>query len=135
MSGCPFSSRRSLLAAAANVLATPTLAGGAGVQALRASIDDPGTNPMTRARGTDEQIPFHGRRQAGIITPQQTHMLLATFDLVTENASEVIGMLQNWTTAAARMTAGQTAGALGDNSSMPPADSGEAFGLGRGASP
>jgi deferrochelatase/peroxidase EfeB len=130
MSGCLFSSRRALLAAAASVLATPTLAGGAGAQAPGASASSSGTSGPATATSVDGQIPFHGRHQAGIEIPQQTHVLFASFDLVADEASELVEMLQNWTEAAARMTGGQTAEALSGNSSMPPADSGDALGLG-----
>jgi deferrochelatase/peroxidase EfeB len=130
MSGCPFSSRRGLLAAAASVLATPTLAGGAGAHAPGPAAPYPGTSATATASGVDGQIPFNGRHQAGIVTPQQTHALLASFDLVADKASEVVGMLQNWTEAAAHMTAGQAVGAASGYPSMPPADSGDALGLG-----
>ena len=44
-------------------------------------------------------------------------------------ASEIAALLQRWTEAAARMAAGQTAAPLGNDLSVPAADSGEALGL------
>ncbi len=74
--------------------------------------------------------PFHGDRQGGIVTPQQTHSYFAAFDLVTKQRDAIVVLLRAWTDAAARMTAGRTAAPLGQNPELAPADSGEALDLG-----
>src|SRR5262249_12074135 len=61
---------------------------------------------------------FWGMHQNGIATPQQSHTVVAAFDLVADKREEVAGLFRAWTDAAAGMT-----------SSVAPAAS-EAFGLG-----
>ncbi|HEY1789930.1 MAG TPA: iron uptake transporter deferrochelatase/peroxidase subunit [Verrucomicrobiae bacterium] len=73
--------------------------------------------------------PFYGEHQGGILTPLQHNTYFAAFDLVTDDQDDVVKMLQAWTTAAARMSAGQTAEPLGKDDSMPAPDSGDALGL------
>lgn len=77
-------------------------------------------------------VPFRGDRQAGIITPAQDRMHFVALDLTTGDRERVRALLQKWTTAAERMTAGaETApgGAVSGNPDGPPADTGEALGL------
>jgi deferrochelatase/peroxidase EfeB len=88
----------------------------------RARAEAPGTAPA----GT---LPFYGAHQSGIVTPQQTHTLFASFDLTTKTAADLIRLLRDWTEAAARMTAGETAAAFGTDPMQAPADSGEALDL------
>jgi deferrochelatase/peroxidase EfeB len=75
---------------------------------------------------------FHGEHQAGIVTPAQDRLHFAAFDVRTEDRDELVSLLQRWTEAAARMTAGLDAGeigAVGGASNLPPDDTGEAIGL------
>jgi deferrochelatase/peroxidase EfeB len=130
MSGCPFSSRRGFLGAARSALAASTLAGRPSAQESGAPAGNPAASAVGGSSGADGRVPFHGRHQAGIDTPQQTHVVFASFDLVTNEASDVVKVLRDWTDAAVRMTAGDTAAALTGNPSMPPPDSGDALGLG-----
>ncbi|QYN36612.1 deferrochelatase/peroxidase EfeB [Pseudonocardia sp. DSM 110487] len=77
-------------------------------------------------------VPFRGDRQAGIVTPAQDRLHFVALDLTTGDRERVRALLQKWTTAAERMTAGaETApgGAVGGNPEGPPADTGEALGL------
>jgi deferrochelatase/peroxidase EfeB len=79
-----------------------------------------------------DTIPFYGPHQAGIVTPQQSHSYFAALDLVATDRASVIAMLQAWTTAAARMTAGHPAQASPgsyDAASPPIQDGGDAIGL------
>jgi len=116
------------------MLAASTLAGRAVAQGTgkpaEACGDNPAASAVAGSSGSDGKVPFHGRHQAGIDTPQQTHLVFASFDLVTDKASDVVRMLRGWTDAAARMTAGRTAEVLTGNPSAPPPDSGDALGLG-----
>lgn len=77
----------------------------------------------------DAIVPFYGAHQGGILTPEQHNTYFAAFDLTTDDKDDIVKMLQTWTTAAARMSAGQTAEPLGQDDSVPAADSGDALGL------
>nr|WP_217501038.1 iron uptake transporter deferrochelatase/peroxidase subunit [Arthrobacter sp. C9C5] len=80
-------------------------------------------------------VPFHGERQAGITTPAQDRLHMAAFDVVTEDRNELIGLLKEWTEAAAALTAGRetgTDGAVNGPYDAPPEDTGEAMGLAAG---
>ncbi|HET9141065.1 iron uptake transporter deferrochelatase/peroxidase subunit [Actinophytocola sp.] len=77
-------------------------------------------------------VPFHGERQAGIVTPAQDRMHFAAFDVITRDRAELVRLLKDWTAAAERMTAGLEAtehGAVGGPAQAPPADTGEALDL------
>jgi deferrochelatase/peroxidase EfeB len=79
--------------------------------------------------GGDLVVPFHGAHQAGIATPAQDRLHFAAFDLATSSRSDLRALLQAWTEAAARMTAGRPAGDANEDPFAPPDDTGEAFGL------
>jgi deferrochelatase/peroxidase EfeB len=64
--------------------------------------------------------PFFGEHQAGIATPQQTQTYFVALDLIAKKPGDIVRMLRDWTSAAARMTTGQDA----------PGDSGETLGIG-----
>ena len=72
---------------------------------------------------------FYGVHQAGIATPMQSNLYFAAFDLTASNRQQVIALLQSWTDAAARMTAGLPAVPGAQDDAAPPLDSGEAVGL------
>lgn len=74
-------------------------------------------------------VPFWGDHQAGVATPQQGHVYFAAFDLTTDKRDDVIALLRAWTDASARMTRGQTAAQLDNNTAAEASDSGEAVGL------
>ncbi len=116
-------SRRALLGG----LIGAGLAGGfvGGVATGRATA----ATPVATTAGV---VPFTGPHQAGIVTPAQDRLHFATWDLTTESRDEVIRLLQAWTAAAARMTAGKPAGEFGPLSGpydAPPDDTGEALDL------
>lgn len=52
-------------------------------------------------------VPFFGRNQAGIATPQQDHLCFAAFDLTTDEVAEVRDLLREWSAAAMLMSGGQ----------------------------
>jgi deferrochelatase/peroxidase EfeB len=114
---CPFSgpdaSRRGMLAAAGGLLAVATTRPALAQTPVAAAMVEP----------------FHGPHQAGIATPQQAHCYLMALDLVTRKRSDVVALLQAWTVAAARLTAGQTAEPLGADLTRPAGDGGSALGL------
>jgi deferrochelatase/peroxidase EfeB len=73
--------------------------------------------------------PFFGIHQGGIATRQQTHTYFAAFDLLAKTREELGTMMQLWTEAAARMSAGDTARDLGQDVSVEGPDGGSALGL------
>ena len=79
---------------------------------------------------TERTVPFFGRHQAGIATPQQSSVLFASLDVTDASRDELRGLLRYWTGAAARMTRGDAAVAAGGRPTRPPWDTGEAIGLG-----
>jgi len=91
----PRASRRGLLAAAGG------LAAAVGFTA-RAAVPEAAA-PKPRSAAED----FWGVHQAGIVTPAQQHTYFAAFDLTTGKRDDLVALLQTWTAAAARMTAGQ----------------------------
>jgi deferrochelatase/peroxidase EfeB len=112
--------RRRLLAAGGGAVGLAVAGGG---YALGARQDD-------AAAGSAASVPFYGAQQAGITTPPQDRLMFAAFDLALARAGELRDLLRTWTAAAALMTAGRPAGSPGGDPDAPPADTGEAVGLG-----
>ncbi|SSC23706.1 Deferrochelatase/peroxidase EfeB [Klenkia terrae] len=113
---------------AAGVGAAGAVALGAGSWAAGRDAE-PAT--ATAAAGQDA-VEFHGDRQAGIVTPAQDRLHFVSFDVITDDRDALVRLLQDWTTAARRMTRGQDAGPVGavqGNEYAPPDDTGEALGL------
>lgn len=128
MSGCPFASRRGFLAGGLVAgLAGVARAAPAPLPAAEAAAK--GITAASQGPGRDEAVPFRGVRQAGILTPLQSHTYFAAFDLVASKQADVAGMLARWTVAAERMARGEAAQAAEPDLTKPPTDSGEAFGL------
>ena len=93
----------------------------------RATAPEPAV--ASTAAGT---YPFTGVHQAGIVTPAQDRLYLAAFDLTTTSRDELVALLRRWTTIAARLTQGLSAGPFGPASGpydAPPDDTGEAADL------
>jgi deferrochelatase/peroxidase EfeB len=116
-------SRRLFLAAAGG------LVGSTGAPQM--VMANPQLVPPLPERELDGGEPFYGRHQSGITTPMQSALYFASFDLATDKRSDVVGLLQAWTTAAARLTSGLPAVAGKQDEHQPGLDSGEAIGLGR----
>jgi deferrochelatase/peroxidase EfeB len=110
-----------LAGAGAAVGAAAGFAGGLGTG--RATADDPPTSSVP------DGYPFHGTHQAGIVTPAQDRLHFAAFDVTTDSRDDLVALLQDWTAAAARMTAGQPVGDQPLPYDAPPSDTGEATGL------
>ncbi|HEY7273751.1 MAG TPA: iron uptake transporter deferrochelatase/peroxidase subunit [Actinoplanes sp.] len=124
MSDTTVSRRRAMALAGAGV------AGIAGAAAVGSAVARQGAGASERlAAGA---VSFYGRSQAGIVTPAQDRLHFVAFDVVTKDRNALIRMLKAWTAAAARMTAGHDAGAVGATAGIPeapPDDTGEAIGL------
>ncbi len=119
-------SRRGILGAAG-----VGLAGAAAGLAAGFALDQPQASAATASSGT-RTYPFYGTQQAGIVTPMQDRLHFAAFDVITSSRDELIGLLEDWTLAAERMTRGLGAGEHGPTSGpygAPPDDTGEAIGL------
>jgi deferrochelatase/peroxidase EfeB len=74
-------------------------------------------------------VPFYGEHQAGIDTPAQDRLHFAAFDLVNPSRSAPRELMQEWSRAAAEMTAGQMIGDANGVELAPPDDTGETVGL------
>lgn len=122
---------------AATGLSRRGLLGLVGAGAAGAAAGVVGTNVVTQATaspssGAAATYPFYGRHQSGIITAAQDRLHFAAFDVADIDRSELIELLQDWTTAAARMTRGDGAGPDGPISGpydAPPDDTGEVLDL------
>ncbi|MDH2445339.1 iron uptake transporter deferrochelatase/peroxidase subunit [Amnibacterium sp. CER49] len=107
-------------------------AAGAGIGAATATgLERSGAAAAGAAPDRVEQ--FHGAHQAGITTAAQDRLHFAAFDLADGTTrADLIALLQDWTGAAARMTAGTGAGGTPVSQGVaaaPPDDTGEALGL------
>ncbi len=112
------------------------LLGAAGVGAAVAGVGVAGgfaiADSLSAPAPSNGVIPFRGPHQAGIVTPAQDRLHFAAIDLTTTDRAAVTDLLQRWTRAAERMTAGAEAapgGAVNLNPEAPPSDTGEALGL------
>ncbi|MET0954420.1 MAG: Dyp-type peroxidase, partial [Cryobacterium sp.] len=119
-------SRRGLLG-----LAGAGVAGiGLGVAGDRVAAAVAATAAATEANAV---YPFYATHQAGIVTPAQDRLHFAAFDVSAGTSrADLIELLQDWTLAAAAMTAGKDIGDFGADSGpydAPPEDTGEAVGL------
>lgn len=85
------------------------------------------------AAADSARYPFYGTHQAGIVTPAQDRLHFAAFDMSAgATRDDLIGLLRDWSTAAAALTAGGDVGEFGAVSGpydAPPQDTGEAQGL------
>jgi deferrochelatase/peroxidase EfeB len=121
---CPYTaSRRGMLAAAGGMLAAASVR--ASAQPASVSVGA----GVGASGGASVAEPFYGPHQGGIATAQQTHCYFMSLDLLTKKRSDVVALLQAWTAASARMTAGQTAEPLGHDLTVPAGDGGSALDL------
>lgn len=83
--------------------------------------------------GSATTYPFYGEHQAGITTPAQDRLHFAAFTVSsTLDREGLVGLLSDWSAAAARLTQGldvSETGALGGSDVAPPDDTGEALDL------
>jgi len=127
MSESTVSRRRAIALAGAGVagIAGAAAVGGA---LVRGALDGQGLQGDVAAGA----VAFHGGNQPGIVTPAQDRLHFVAFDVVTKDRAQLVQMLQDWTAAATRMTAGKDAGDIGATAGIPeapPDDTGEAIGL------
>ncbi len=123
---CPY--RRGFLAGAGTMLAAGVASAASEIRAASAATNNADMDRGAAAEAAGAE-PFHGLHQAGIATAQQSHTCLAIFDLTARKRQDVVALLRAWTDAAARMAAGQTAGALPEDRVAVAPDSAAALGL------
>jgi len=88
--------------------------------------------PEASSSGAAAVYPFFGEHQAGIVTPAQDRLHFAAFDVSDISRAELQELLEDWSYAANRMTAGLGAGEFGPADGpydSPPDDTGEALDL------
>lgn len=112
--------RRRLLASAGVGAAGIGLGGAAGYLV--------GSDEAQASDGTGS-VPFYGAHQAGIDTAAQDRLHFASFDLVNPSRAALRELMQEWSAAAAEMTAGQMIGDANGVELAPPDDTGETVGL------
>lgn len=125
--GCPYTPSRRGLFAGLGALGAGTFLSGASACATAAEGD-------TEPRHDGGIVPFHGRHQAGVGTPQQDRLVFAAYDLtpkgsVKENRDALVSLLRTWTAAAEAMCHGKPVPGASDSLEAPPTDTGEARGL------
>ncbi|SNS77632.1 deferrochelatase/peroxidase EfeB [Geodermatophilus saharensis] len=128
----PGLSRRRLFGALGAGTAGVLAAGTAGGVVGRATADGPAGGAHASGAAPTDAVPFHGEHQAGIVTPAQDRLHFVALDVTTDSREDLVALLQDWTAAARRMTAGQDAGEVGavdGDRYAPPDDTGEAIGL------
>jgi deferrochelatase/peroxidase EfeB len=113
------SSRRLFLAASGGIAGAA-----AGLATAQAQL----AHALPQAKPADADA-FFGVHQAGITSPMQDALYFAAFDLAATKREEVILLLQNWTNAAARLTAGLPAEPGQQDDQAPGLDTCEAMGL------
>ncbi len=108
---------------------------GAALFGLGAGIDHviakaPHKRSIAQGSGaSDTAVPFYGAHQAGIATPAQEYLHFSAFDLTSDKVEDLRAILEQWTAAAASLTAGHPYRPVAQEASQPPVDTGEALGL------
>lgn len=80
-------------------------------------------------QNAENQHPFYGEHQAGIITPAQKHIYFLVLDLDTHDIAKVKSIFQNWTAYSNNLTQGKNVKPYSKNAFIPPNDTGEADSL------
>lgn len=112
-------SRRAVLTAAFGAAAV-------GVAGCTTSHARPAAETASTATPVADTEPFYGSHQAGVVTPAQACQLLSAVDVAAASAAELRQLLDDWTVAAALLTAGKPVPAPANRPES--TDSGEAVG-------
>jgi deferrochelatase/peroxidase EfeB len=113
------------------VLAGAALLGvGAGLDHLVTDFVNEDTSSSHTERSTKTAIiPFYGTHQAGIATSAPEFLSFAGFDVVSDSADDLLGLLQGWTSAAVSLTSGEPYQPGSEKPNAAPVDPGETIGL------
>ncbi len=71
-----------------------------------------------------EVVPFFEPHQAGVATTAQDYLHFAAFDVTSDAADDLRSVLEQWTAAAARLTAGEPYQPVAQAADEPPVDTG-----------
>jgi deferrochelatase/peroxidase EfeB len=90
----------------------------------------PPSEKSPAGHAASDTIPFYGTHQGGIVTDQQRHTYMATFDVIATKRADLVALLKTWTDASARLTAGHPVepAQSGYDAAAPLLDSGETIG-------
>ncbi|MFC5702427.1 iron uptake transporter deferrochelatase/peroxidase subunit [Cohnella faecalis] len=104
--------------------------GASGLGAIMGTGKSSSTKTAANAADADkgDSIPMYGEHQAGIITPQQTYMYIASFRITAGDKANVVRLFRDWTKFSDLSTSGGTM-KTGDNPMLPPSDTGETLDL------
>ncbi|MCJ8013877.1 iron uptake transporter deferrochelatase/peroxidase subunit [Paenibacillus sp. KQZ6P-2] len=105
------------------------LLGGSAVGGMFAAESHRKTEAAKVPSASEDQVPFYGQHQAGIITPAQNFICFAAFDVTASGSNSLQKLFQSWTAAAAAMAEGKQVGEESSNHNLPPVDTGESVGL------
>ncbi|WP_129297938.1 iron uptake transporter deferrochelatase/peroxidase subunit [Streptomyces lydicus] len=97
--------RRGFLKCAAGI-AGVAAATGLGGQAAAAAAADRSAHGLRENGGLPDKVPFIGRHQAGIVTPQQLFAGFVGFDVMAESREALTGLFQKLTTRCRMLTDG-----------------------------
>lgn len=77
----------------------------------------------------DEVIAFHGKHQAGIVTPTQKNIYFVVLDLRSTDKADIIQLFKDWTAYSEQLIEGELVAPYSKNTYLPPTDTGETVGL------
>jgi deferrochelatase/peroxidase EfeB len=119
----PGLTRRSLIAGAVLVGA------GAGLDHLVARTPRQRDANQADPASSRHTVQLYGGHQAGVATSAQDYLHFAAFDITSDTTDDLRSVLEQWTAAAARLTAGEPYQPVVQAPDEPPVDTGEAIGL------
>ncbi|MGE6257255.1 iron uptake transporter deferrochelatase/peroxidase subunit [Heyndrickxia sporothermodurans] len=93
------------------------------------AMTDKWQEKSAKATNKDEIVPFHGKHQAGVVTPVQNNIYFVSMDVTVSSKNELKQLFKDWTEAVSHMTSGNPVGETSSNHYIPPKDTGEAMGL------
>ena len=99
-----------------------------GASALGGFFANKAENNRAIADG-EEKITFYGKHQAGITTVMQKNIYFVVLDLHTTDKEKIIQLFKDWTDYSAKLVEGELVKKDGNNSLLPPSDTGETVGL------
>jgi len=120
-------SRREMLKLTALTGTSVALGGLGAFTLLKPESNAPNDAKNEGIKKTEKSIPFYGKHQAGIATPQQPFAYVAALDLTTSRRSDVMKLFRDWTSLSFVLTKGEPINTKQDNKYLPPIDTGEAL--------
>jgi deferrochelatase/peroxidase EfeB len=104
---------------------------GAGADRLLGGFGGGSSLKAVSSEANEGSVPFYGAHQGGIATPAQEYLHFAAFDVTSDVPEALRALLQQWTAAAASLTAGEPyQSPVKPELGQVPLETGEAIGLG-----